>query len=180
MRRAFLLLLPLLLFFAGNSYGVRLTKIGVVDVEAVFNAYPGTADIRQKLKEERDKYQIEIDKKKEELAKMGNDYQANYSRFNEEERQRRQAEVEYKKELLNEFIEETNKKLNALKEELTKPIYLKIQEVIKRVSAEKGFSLVFRKGSDSLLYFNNSEADLDLTKDIVSRISKELSIEQRN
>lgn len=177
MKRILMFILMIIFMSIIYAYGARLVKIGYVDVEEVFAAYPGTADIRQKLKEEKDKFQAEIDKKKEEIAIQENDFQNNYERFNDEERQRREAEIEYKKELLSEFIDDSNKKLTALKDELTKPVYIKIYTIIQKVSAEKGFSFVFRKGSESILYL---EREFDLTKDVISRLAKELSIEERN
>jgi outer membrane protein len=160
----------------GNTYGARLTKIGFVDVEEVFNSYPGTADVRQKLIDERNKYQENIDKKKEEIANLEKDYELNSPSLSDDERQRRQAEMEYKKEMLSEYIDDTNKKLNALRDELTKPLYQKISTVIQKVSAEKGFSFVFRKGSDILLF---QDKEFDLTKDIILRLQKELTIQDR-
>jgi Skp family chaperone for outer membrane proteins len=156
---------------------VNIIKIGFVDVEDVFNSYPGTAEIRQKLKDERDKFQVEIDKQKENIGRLEKDFQLNIDRLSDEEKQRRGAEVEYKKELLNDYIEDSNKKLNGLKDELTKPIYLKIADVIRKVSSEKSYSFVFRKGSESLLYVKNS---FDITPDVKTRLQKELSIEERN
>jgi outer membrane protein len=156
---------------------VNIIKIGFVDVEDVFNSYPGTAEIRQKLKDERDKFSVEIDKQKENIARLDKDFQLNIDRLSDDDKQRRGAEIEYKKELLNDYIEESNKKLNALKDELTKPIYLKISDVIRKVSAEKSYSFVFRKGSDSLLYVKNT---FDITPDVKTRLQKELSIEERN
>lgn len=175
------MILPIMLIvfltFTVSSYSLKLIKIGFVDVEEVFNTYPGTGDIRDKLKKERDKYQVEIDKQKAEIARLENDYQLNSSKLSEDERQRRSAEIEYKKEVLSEYIDDTNSKLNALKDELSKPIYLKIANVIRKVSAEKGFSFVFKKGSESLLY---QDKEFDLTQEIKSRLTKELSIEDRN
>ncbi len=167
----------ILLAAIANGYGARLMKIGYVDVEDVFNTYPGTQDIRDKMKKEREKYQVEIDRQKEEVANLEKDYQLNSPQLTEDEKQRREAEIEYKKEVLSEYIDDTNKKLNALKDELTKPVYLKIATLIQRVSAEKGYSFVFRKGSETLLYFDK---DYDITKDIKDRLSKELNIEERN
>lgn len=177
MKKLVLLVLSIGIVFSGSSYGARLVKIGCVDVEEIFNSYPGTSDIREKLKKEKDKYQLDIDKQKDEVAKLESGLQLNYSKLTDDERQRRVAEIDYKKELLNEFIEDSNKKLAAFKEELTKPIYIKIYTMIKRVCAEKGFSFVIRKDSDSLLY---SDREFDLTQEVRSRINKETTIEERN
>jgi len=165
-----------LLLIVVNVYSLRQIKLGYVDVEEVFNSYPGIEDIRKKLLEERKKYQIEIDKKKDEIAILEKDLQNN-EKITDEERQRREAEIEYKKELLNEFINESNARLNTFKDEVTKPIYQKIVSVIQKVSAEKGYSFVFKKGSEFLLFYDR---EFDLTGEVKQRLRKELSLEDRN
>lgn len=159
-----------------DGYSLRQIKLGYVDIEEVFNSYPGIEDIRKKLLEERKKYQIEIDKKKDEITILEKDLQNN-EKITDEERQRREAEIEYKKELLNELINESNAKLNSFKEEVTKPIYQKIVSVIQKVSAERGFSFVFKKGSEFLLFYDK---EFDLTGEVKQRLRKELSLEDRN
>lgn len=156
---------------------INIIKIGYVDDEEIFNAYPGIAEVRQKLKDERDHFQGEIDRQKEVIAQLERDYQQNADRMSDEERQRRESELEYKKELLSDLIDESNKKLAALKEELTKPINLKIAEVIRKVSQEKGYSFVFKRSSGVLLY---SDPKFNITGEVRSRLYKELSIEERN
>ncbi len=168
-------LISIFILFSVN-YGLRQVKLGYVDVEDVFNSYPGIEDIKKKLLDERKTYQIEIDKRKEEIALLEKGYQNN-DRLSDEERQRRDAEIEYKKELLNDFIIDSNNKLTAFKEEMTKPIYLKIATVIQKVSAEKGFSFVFRKGNDILLFVDR---EFDITGEVKLRLKKELTLDERN
>ena len=177
MKKIIILAVAAVFLSMNGLFAVKLVKIGYVDVEEIFASFPGASEIRQKLKDEKDKMQIEIDKQKENIARLEKDFQLNSDRLSEDERQRREAEIEYKKELLVEFIDDSNKKLTALKDELTKPIYLKISTAIQRVSAEKGFSFVFKKDSDTILYVDK---EYDLTKEVKLRISRELSIEERN
>jgi Skp family chaperone for outer membrane proteins len=153
-----------------------LIRIGYVDIQEIFDVYPGMDDVRQKLKQEKDRYQGEIDKRKDEVAHLQADYESKYSSLKDDEKQRREAEIEYKKELLAEYIDDSNRKLTSLKDELTKPIYVKIVSVIQKVSEEKGLSFVFRKGSDNLLY---QDTRFDVTKDIITRLRKELQLEER-
>ncbi len=155
----------------------RLVKIGYVDVERVFDRYPGTDDIRERLRVEKERYEAEINKRKEEIARLELEYQQNYSRMTADERMRRESEISYKKELLAEYIEQANASLDALKQTLTEPIYLKIISVIQKVSAEKGYSFVFRKSSQTILYYDR---EFDITEDVITRLLRELSIQERN
>lgn len=168
------------MFFAGSLYAgtvKRFIKIGFCDVEAVFDNYPGTKDIRQKLIDEKKAFEVEINKQKDKIAAAEKSYTDSFDRLTDEERQRREAEIEYKKEILSEYIDNANKKLEATKKKITTPIYLKIISIIKRVSAEKGYSFVFRKGSKALLYYDK---EFDITKDVIYRLKRELELSERH
>ncbi len=159
----------LLLF--GGTYGLRQIKIGCVDVEDVFNTYPGIDDIRKKLIDERKKYQLEIDKRKEEIAQLEKDYSESTS---EDEKARREAELELMREQLGDYITESNNKYASFKDDLTKPIFARISTVIEEVSEEKGFSFVFRKGNDIILFI---DSEFDITSDVKQRLRRDLNLE---
>lgn len=173
-----LLLSALAVFFAAPLYGevTRLIKIGYVDVEEVFENYPGTDDVRQELLDAKDEYEAEMTELKEEVAQLEMEYELNFDSLTDDERQRREIEIEYKKEALYEYIEEANAELEALTDTLTDPIYLKIAAVIQKVSAEKGYSFVFRESSTALLYLDD---EFDITEDIIDRLETELELEDR-
>ncbi len=162
-----------LLLLFGSVYSLRQFKIGCVDVEEVFNTFPGIDDIRKKLLDERRKYQVEIDKRKEEIGLLEKDYSQS-SNLSDDEKQRREAELELKRQQLGEFITESNNKVTAFKEELTKPVFARISSVIEEVSEEKGFSFVFRKGNDILLFIDR---EFDITGDVKQRLRKDLNLE---
>lgn len=172
MKKTIFISMSLLLLF-GSAYSLRQIKIGCVDVDEVFNTYPGIDDIRKKLLDERKKYQVEIDKRKDEIGLLEKDYSVNTG-VSEEEKQRRDAELELKRELLGEFITESNDKVSAFKDELTKPIFIRISSVIQEVAGEKGFSFVFRKGNDILLFIDR---EFDITGDVKARLRKDLNLE---
>lgn len=178
MRRAGVVISLVLIFLSGVGYSQikRQIKIGYVDVEQVFDNYPDTDDVKEKLKKEKERYEVEINKQKEEIAQLEKAYQQNFDSLNEEDKQRREAEIEYKKESLSEFIDDANKKLDALKEKLVGPIYDKIRAVIRKVSAEKGYSFVFRSSSQTVLYVDK---EFNITKDVITRLMKELELNQR-
>lgn len=156
---------------------VRLPKIGYVDVERVFESYPGYEDIKTQLRDEKQKFEQQINQKKEEIAHLEMEYQNNFDHLTEEDRQRREAEIEYKKEIMSEFVDDANGKLKALRDELTKPLQLKIMMAIKKISEEKGYSMVFRKSSSLILHVDKN---FDISDDIIIRLKKELQLEERN
>ncbi len=171
-----LFILILTLFFTGISFpAIKLVKVGVVDLDKVFSSYPGISDIQKKLKDERDNYEKEINKKNEEIKALESTL-TNKS-LSDSERQTTIAEIEYNKQKLSEYIDEVNTKLSSLKEELTKTIYSKIWMVIQRVGAERGYSLILKKSGESILYIDK---EIDITSEVITKLKKELEIEKRN
>jgi len=154
---------------------VKLFKIGIVDLEKVFSAYPGISDIQKKLKDERDIYDKEINKRKEEIKILESSF--TNQGISDSEKQAKIAEIEYKKQKLNEYIEDVNSKLNALRDDVTKSIYSKIWMVVQRVGIERGYSLILKKSSDSILYIDK---EVDITSEVITKLRKELELEKRN
>ncbi len=170
-----LVFLSFFLLFNTTYSAIKLVKVGVVDLERVFANYPGISDIQKKLKDERDRYEIEINKKKEEITVL--ESSITNSNVSDGERNAKLAEIEMKKQKLNEFINEVNSSLTSLKEEMTKSIYVKINLVIQRIGIEKGFSLILKRSSDSILFVDK---ELDITTDVITRLKKEVEIDRRN
>lgn len=173
--KKFLIFLFILTGINLSFSAIKLVRIGVVDLDRVFASYPGISDIQKKLKDERDKYEIEINKRKEEINVLESSL-TNQS-LTESERNARLAEIEFKKQKLTEYVNEVNNTLISLKDEMTKSIYQKINIVIQRIGMEKGFSIIFKRSSDSILFLDK---EVDITADVITRLRKEVEIDKRN
>lgn len=178
MKKMAMLSAVFLLLGVGTTYAeiTRLVKIGYVDVEEVFENYPGTDDVREELLELKEEHEAMIAELEDEIVALELEYELNYSSLTDEERQRREAEIEYKEETLSEYIEAANDELDSLEDTLTDPILLKIMAVIQKVSSEEGYSFVFKESSTALLY---TDDEFDLTEDVIDRLETELSLEDR-
>lgn len=171
----FIILLTLLLIVCGIGFSaIKLVKIGVVNIEKVFAAYPGIADIQKRLKEERDKYEAEINRKKEEINIL--ETTLTNSNLTEKDKEARLAEIEYKRKELSDFINNINEKLNALREELSTPVYKKIWTVIQRVGIQRGFSIILKQSSDSILYIDK---EIDITEEVINKLKAEVELDLR-
>lgn len=172
----FIILMSLLGTSIGYSEITHLIKIAYVDVEEIFEDYPGTDDVMDELTEQKTEYQAEIAEMKEEIANLELQYELNFNSLTDDERQRRESEIEYKKEALYEYIEDANTALVALKDTLTDPIYLKIISVIQEVAAEEGYSYVFKESSSAFLYLDD---EYDITDEVMDRLESELYLYDR-
>ena len=175
MKKKILLLLVLFLLFDYSFTAIKLVRVGVVDIEKVFQAYPGIEDIQKKLKQEREKIEVEVNKRNEKIKIL--EEQLKNSNLSEAEKQTKIAELEYEKQTLANFIDDNNSKLSSLREELTKPIYSRIWLVIQRVGRERGYSIIIKKSSDAILYFDK---EIDVTSEVITKLTKEMEIEKRN
>ena len=153
----------------------RLLKIGYVDLDLVLNSYPGYKDIKLRLFNEKLSIDKELEKIQDELKSLENDYNNIKNNISEDEKLRRQSEINYKKEQLLIIKDNYESNLESLKEELLNPIISNISIYIQKIGKEKGYSYIFKKTGDILLYYDK---EFDITKDVISRLESELFLSE--
>jgi len=78
--------------------------------------------------------------------------------------QQRQAELQKQQEFLQKFEQEANQMVTAKREELLKPILTKIDEAIKAVAKENGYSMIFDTSTGAMLFANETDDVTELVK----------------
>jgi outer membrane protein len=83
--------------------------------------------------------------------------------------QTRQAELQKQQEALQKFEQEANQMVTAKREELLKPILTKVDEAIKAVAKEGGYSMIFDTSTGSMLFATETE-------DVTALVTKKLGL----
>lgn len=83
--------------------------------------------------------------------------------------QTRQAELQKQQEALQKFEQEANQMVTAKREELLKPILTKVDEAIKAVAKEGGYSMIFDTSTGAMLFATETE-------DVTALVSKKLGL----
>ncbi len=84
--------------------------------------------------------------------------------------QQRQAELQKQQEFLQKFEQEANQMVTAKREELLKPILTKVDDAIKAVAKENGYSMIFDTSTGAMLFATD-------TDDVTVLVKKKLGLE---
>lgn len=151
---AILIALPL-------SISAQTVKIGVIDVEALVQAAPETAEASKTLQEAQTKYTADLKKLEEEVQKKVDELEtlrkdtATPATILE----RRQQEVQALYERYSQTAQTYEQDLKQQQYQLMAPIYDKIQKAAQSVGQENGFTLVIPVGA--IIYMSSDVIDIN-------------------
>ena len=78
--------------------------------------------------------------------------------------QTRQAELQKQQEFIQKFEQDAQQQVSAKREELLKPILTKVDEAIKAVAKENGYSMIFDTSTGAMLFANDTDDVTALVK----------------
>ncbi|MCH5217487.1 MAG: OmpH family outer membrane protein [Muribaculaceae bacterium] len=117
-------------------------KVGLVDMNDIFEKLPETTAAQNSLAETNKKYEAEMQRIDEELQRQYEELQKmdeNEPAAIKERKARQVQETQQKREA---FYQSAMQDLQKQQQELTAPIFQKIQSAIESVGKENGFSLI--------------------------------------
>lgn len=132
-------------------------KFGVVDLETLFQAMPETAAMQTQLTDTSKKYEDEFAKLQEEVNKLYAEYQniQNDANTPESIKERRVQEIQERAQKVDQFRNTAQQDLQRLQETLMVPIQNKLQDAVKAVGAEGGYTLILPNEQGLLLYIGS-------------------------
>ncbi len=83
--------------------------------------------------------------------------------------QQRQAELQKQQEFIQKFEQDAQQMVSTKREELLKPILSKVDEAIKAVAKENGYSMIFDTSTGAMLFASETE-------DVTALVKKKLGI----
>lgn len=117
-------------------------KIAYVQVQEVFMAMPELANIEKQLTELNEKYTQELKVMQDEYQKKYSDYIAQQDSLTENIKLRRMQEIEDIRGRMENFVPIAQQDMQKKQEELYRPVQEKIQNAIKAVGEEKGYTYI--------------------------------------
>ncbi len=166
---------PFFLFFLLLSVSLSAQtspKYGHMNLGVLLELLPDTKTANDQLKVFADKLGITDDS-------LGRALQAGAEKLQKEydsgvltplQAKERQAELQKQQEFLQKFEQDANQMVTAKREELLKPILTKVDDAIKAVAKESGYSMIFDTSTGAMLF----AADTD---DVTALVKKKLGLE---
>lgn len=145
-------------------------RFATVDVERVFGAMPEKPFAEAQLKSLSDKYQEEYKVLQGEFNRKYAEFQAiqEDASMPQTIKDLRMREILSDNAKIEQLLNARDADLQRAKQELETPIYDKIREVVKQVSDERGYSLVFDVSTTPVAY---AGADVDdITVEVLKRL----------
>jgi len=143
-----------------------IIKIGVVDMERLFNEYASKSKSARDLRKKKAKFHDEIKDKLKIIKKMESEFKKNSASMSDSGRRRVSAEIDFKKNQLTAMIARKNRELSAEEKKLSKPILREIYKQVQRVAKRNGFKMIL----ESKTHVAYCDSELDLTRRVLNRL----------
>ncbi|MBK7378873.1 MAG: OmpH family outer membrane protein [Ignavibacteriales bacterium] len=172
MKKIFLLITCVFLFFAGSS--IAQLKIGYVDSDTIMENLPDAQDANQKLDALVKEWQTELSKLEQEWKTKYDDYDKRKLIMTDQTRAETEQELIKLEKQVGEFREKkfgNNGELFQKQDEIMKPVQNKVFNAITDIAKEEELDFVFDRSGDVLLLYAKEE--YDITAKVLERLKLE-------
>ena len=147
-------------FIAAPMCLMAQVKLGYVNPMEVFNVMPERATAENTLKSVSDKYETEFKNLQDAFQKKLTEYEAQEKDPSTPDaiKQRHQEELQTEYQKTQNFQQTASQDIQKQQETLLAPIQQKLQDAIKAVGAEGGYTFIY--DTTSILYVGNGAEDV--------------------
>lgn len=155
-------LLLAVLLAAPVCLSAQTLKFGTVNTQEIFNVMPEKATAEATLRETAAKYEAEGKKLQDELVKKQDELQKleNDTATPQDVKQRKIEEFQTLYQRYQNFQQTASTELQRSQETLLAPIMEKLQNAIKAVGAEGGYTFIYDLSAQVILYSGNGAEDV--------------------
>lgn len=163
MKKYLLLLAVLLIGFNSQAQ----TKVGTIDADYILGQLPEIATVEEGLKtyntELQDELQTTIKKYEDQVA----DYQATTETMTEDDRNKKENEIINLENDIKNFRQKASVLLQMRRNELTQPLYDKIDGAMKQVINEQNYTQIINASANALAF---SDPEYDITDAVLEKL----------
>ena len=163
------ILLALAIFITSLSVQAQ-TKVGTIDAEFILSQMPEAITVDESLKTYNTKLQEDLQTTVKKYEDLVANYQTNSTTFTEEEKTTKESEIIGLENDIKSFRQKASTLMQIRRNELTQPLYLKIDEAMRLIVAEQNYTQIFNTSINGMAY-------ADEKYDITEAVMKKLGIE---
>ncbi len=134
-------------------------KFGTVNTQEIFNIMPEKAAAEKQLEALAKQYENEFVKMQEEFQNKYKEFVNSQDSMPENIKQRRMQEINEIQQRIQNFREVAASDLDEQQGKLIAPLQEKIQDAVKSVGAENGFTFIFDLSIPSIMYYGGDAID---------------------
>lgn len=158
----------LFLFIAFSSNAQ--SKIGTIDAEYILSQMPENAQVNKGLETYNKELQADLESTIKEYETLVKDYQANNESFTDTVKKQKEDKIIELENSIKGFRQKASVMMQMKRNELTGPLYEKIDQAMKEVIAEEGFTQIFHAGASGLAF---SRVEDDITLKVMDKLGIE-------
>ncbi|AVR43938.1 outer membrane chaperone Skp [Christiangramia fulva] len=153
----------LILLFVGLAAQAQ-SKIGTIDAEYILAQMPESIDINKQLENYNKELQGELQKNINDYQSLVKEYQAATDTLTEASRKEKESKIIELENDIKNFRQKASVMMQMRRNELTNPLYDKIDAAMKKVIAQEGYTQIFHANATGLAY---SRAEDDITEKVM-------------
>lgn len=140
------------------------SKIGTIDAEYILAQMPESTDINKQLEDYNKELQADLQKDITDYQDAVKEYQTVSDSLTETALKEKQSKIVELENNIKGFRQKASVMIQMKRNELTKPLYEKIDAAMQKVIADEGFTQIFHAGAQGLAY---SRAEDDITDKVM-------------
>lgn len=149
------------------------TKIGLVSTERVIAESAEGKAVQKDLETKFAPRQKELQARAAELEKLQADLQKQQATLSEAEQRRRLLEIQQKQKSAERFQEDLQADMNAAREDALGRLAKRVNSVVQKFGADKGYFLIFDASASGALY---AGAGADLTAEVLAAYNQQFPV----
>lgn len=159
-----------ILFVSFSLSNYAQNKVGTVNINAILSKMPELKTAQEELKVYTDKLAADYAEKIKVLEKKVEDYKAKSSTYSEVMKKTKQDEIIGLEQDVANFQKNGTTMTQLKQDELLRPLYTKISDMVSVVSKEQKFSQVLTTDGNEFAYIDES---FDITKSVIQKLGIE-------
>lgn len=160
-------LILVLIFIFSGIYAQAQTKVGTIDAEYILAQLPEITEVEEGLKTYDEELQEEVQNSIKKYEALIEEYQSNSATYTEEEKQEKETEIIGLENDIKNFRQKASVLMQMRRNELTEPLYVKIDEAMKSVISEQNYTQILNSSANGLAY---AHPDFDITDAVLAKL----------
>ncbi len=160
------IILVLAILITGTSLHAQ-TKVGTIDADFILQQMPEMVQVQEDMKTYNTELQENLQSTVKNYEELIAAYQAAVDTLTEEAKQNKEDEIIALENEIKNFRQKASVLMQIRNNELTQPLYMKIDEAMKAIIAEQGYTQILNTSANGLAY---SDEKYDITDAVMKKL----------
>lgn len=147
------------------------SKVGTIDADYILAQMTEMKEVDAGLQTYNEDLQKELQSNVQKYETLVKDYQENNTTFTEEDRVAKETEIINLENEIKGFRQKATLMMQMKRNDLTKPLYEKINAAMLQVIEEENYTQIFHSGANNLAFYSE---DYDITMKVLNRMGIEV------